>query len=77
MPPRYFVEMICDRVAACKTYLGKNYTDRSALDYYLKAKSHYVMNEKTASDLESVLRFLAEHGEEETMSYLKKVFLKK
>ncbi len=77
MPPRYFVEMICDRIAACKTYLGKNYTDRSALDYYLKAKSHYDMNEKTASDLESVLRYLAEHGENETMSYLKNVFLKK
>ena len=36
MPRTYFVEMVMDRIAACKTYHGKNYRDSDALEYLAK-----------------------------------------
>ena len=38
MPKKYIAEMIMDRIAACKTYQGDNYTDRSPLEYYLQER---------------------------------------
>ena len=32
MPTQYLVEMVMDRIAACKVYKGKDYHDGSALD---------------------------------------------
>ncbi len=71
MPPRYLAEMVCDRVAACKTYLKKDYTDRSALDYFLQRKDHRKMHPETAEQLEFLLTMIAEKGEEETFRYLR------
>ena len=34
MPVRYVAEMMMDRIAACKVYKGKEYTDSSPLEYY-------------------------------------------
>ena len=72
MPPRYFVEMICDRIAASKIYAGKNYKDDSALNYYLGRKGRILINEKTEAELEKVLRMLAKYGEDRTFAYLRK-----
>ena len=33
MPAKYFAEMICDRVAASKIYMKKNYNDSLPLNY--------------------------------------------
>ena len=75
MPNKWFVEMVCDRIAACKVYLGDKYTDSSALEYYYKARSNYLINEKTAYDLETVLKFLALNGEDKTAIYLKENYI--
>ena len=37
MPNRYIAEMIADRVAASKTYRGKQYLSSDPLHYYMKA----------------------------------------
>ncbi len=71
MPLRFVIEMFCDRVAACKIYRGKNYTDSAALDYFLNAKKRRVIHKETSDFLEMLLRMLAEKGEEETFSYIK------
>lgn len=74
MPPRYFVEMICDRIAASKIYKGSSYTDSSPLEYYLNRKSvnlNIMISPKTDRHLEKVLRMLAKEGEEETFRYLR------
>lgn len=71
MPYRYLVEMICDRVAASKTYKGKDYTDDCALAYLLGGHGREQMHPDTASELERLLRMLAEKGEKETFSYMK------
>ncbi len=71
MPLKYVIEMFCDRVAACKIYKGENYNDASALDYFMNAKKRRVIDPETSDFLESLLRMLAENGEEETFSYIK------
>ena len=71
MPLRYVTEMFCDRVAASKIYQGDKYTDRSALDYFLRGNAKNIMHPNTADLLESWLRMLDERGEEETFAYIK------
>ena len=73
MPIRYVTEMFCDRVAACKIYRGKDYTDSSALEYYIRGNARAKMHVETADLLEEWLRMLAEKGEKETFEHIKKV----
>ena len=72
MPLRYVTEMFCDRVAACKIYRGKEYTDSSALEYFLRGNARAKMHTATADQLEEWLRLLAEKGEKETFAQIKK-----
>ena len=76
MPLHYAVEMFIDRIAASKVYQGKNYTDRSALDYYNRTKDIMLLHPDTKELLEDLLFRLAEKGEKETFSYVKNVLLK-
>jgi hypothetical protein len=71
MPQNYVTEMFCDRVAASKIYQGEKYTDRSALEYYLRGNARAKMHEKTADMLEEWLYMLAEKGEKETFAHIK------
>ena len=47
MPEKYVVEMFMDRIAACKVYRGKDYTDRSPLEYYEREKPFILMHQET------------------------------
>ncbi len=73
MPLRYLTEMFCDRVAACKIYKGKDYTDSSALEYFLRGHARSKMHAETADLLEEWLRMLAEKGEKETFEYIRAI----
>ena len=73
MPTRYLIEMFCDRVAASKTYQGKNYTDEHPLNYYLRGNAKLSMHPDTAETLEMLLRMLAEKGEDDTFKYIKQM----
>lgn len=75
MPRRYLAEMVCDRIAASKVYKGKDYTDSSALEYFLSRKDNAEMHPETARQLEYFLTLLAEKGEKQMFSELK-VFVK-
>ena len=72
MPLRSVKEMFCDRVAACKIYRGKDYTDSSALEYFLRGNARAKMHVATADQLEEWLILLAEKGEKETFAQIKK-----
>lgn len=72
MPFNYFVEMVCDRVAACKIYEKDKYTKESALKYYLTRNDRKYMHPDTARALEAVLRDIAERGEDAVFADLKK-----
>lgn len=77
MPDKYVAEMIMDRIAASKVYQGKNYTDASALEYYLCGKGKIPIHPETADTLEKVLRILAVKGEREAFRYIRKNLVKK
>lgn len=76
MPRRYIAEMVMDRIAASKVYLGEAYTDSSPLAYYRRGKRREPMHEYTRRNLEFLLCMLAERGEKKTFSYIKRRFLK-
>ena len=77
MPRKYVAEMLMDRIAASKIYNGEAYTDKDALNYFLRGKSHYMMHPQTSDELEEMLRILAEKGEEELYRYVREEYLRK
>lgn len=79
MPVKYVVEMFMDRIAASKTYLGEQYTDRAPLEYYEKGAAHLgnMIHPDTAALLHRLLKMLAAEGEEKTFAYIRQVVLKK
>lgn len=72
MPLRYVKEMFCDRVAAGKIYLGKNYTRENPIEYFRRGNAKNVMHTETAKLLESWLVMLYEEGEEKTFAHIRK-----
>lgn len=71
MPPKYFAEMLCDRVAASMVYLGDKFTRRSALDYY---RTHYDENQfhpETREQLAYWLLHISAVGVDQTFNELK------
>lgn len=76
MPVRYVVEMVCDRIAACRVYQGDAYTDASPYEYYRKSRSHYMMHPETEKLLRKLLLILRDYGEEKTFAYIRSRILK-
>ena len=72
MPDRYIAEMVMDRIAACKVYQGKAYTDASPLAYYNRGTVRAPLHPETREKLERMLRMLAEKGERETFACIRR-----
>lgn len=77
MPVRYIVEMLVDRIAACKVYLKDEYTVSSPLKYHNRGLEPAPFHEKTRAFLELLLLMLSIRGEERTYQYIKKELLPK
>lgn len=77
MPKKYIAEMFCDRVAACRTYHRDEYQPTMPLEYYNGAKDHMLIHPDTKADLEMLLNMCFEKGEDATLQYIKKEYLKK
>ena len=78
MPRRYIVEMLMDRISACRTYNKENYSDRAPLEYWLRNKEKlWFIHPATARELEGLLCMLAKYGEEKTFWFIRHVYLKK
>ena len=75
MPMRYVAEQFCDRVAACRIYLGDKYTDASAYEYYMRSKNHIMIHPETGAEIEKMLLMLKEHGEEAAFAYVRRRLL--
>lgn len=73
MPIKYVKESFCDRVAATKIYMKKNYTNQGVMDYYIRHRDHYIIHPETAVLLESWITLLIEKGEKETFKHIRKV----
>ena len=76
MPKKYIAEMVMDRIAASKVYMGKNYTDASPLQYYYKGTDKAPIHEETREVLVAILTMLAEKWEKETFQYVRSTLLK-
>ncbi len=76
MPKNYVVEMFCDRIAACRVYLGEKYTDASAYEYYDWSHSHYMIHPDTDRLLRRLLIILRDYGEEKAFAYIRQRVLK-
>ena len=76
IPYKYAVEMICDMIAASKTYQGKKYTNMSAYYYWNKTRDAAMVNRKIQGFITEVLEYLGANGEKETINpkYLKSVY---
>lgn len=71
MPPVFFCEMVCDRIAASKIYHGASYTDATALEYFLNQRTKYFIHPNTEAHLEYVLTLLRDRGEAALFDYLR------
>ena len=67
--------MICDRIAACKTYQKKNYKDISPYYYWNEHRDNEIMNRKNQKFLTEVFEALSIHGEKKVLNkkYLKEI----
>lgn len=62
MPPEYFVEMLCDRVAASMVYLGDQYTSKAPLEYYKAHRNENQLNPMVRANLEYCLKEISKNG---------------
>lgn len=63
MPDRYIIEMVCDRIAASKTYKKDAYTDAMPVEYLTRGTDRKNMHPETYEKLYYLLSYLKEHGE--------------
>lgn len=73
MPLCYLIEMVMDRIAASKVYMGDSYTDAGAWEYYLRGRDYILMHPKTRASLEKLLLMLRDKGEKKTLSYIRRL----
>lgn len=76
MPYPYAVECLCDKIAATKTYLGKEYAPDKPLLHWRRYGCKVNANPKTLAFLERAFCDLAAQGEDFVLNrnYLKTVF---
>ncbi len=76
MPTPYLVEMVMDRIAACKIYRGETYMDAAPLEYLERAKESPSIHPETLKKLRFLLVMLRDKGEKETFRFVRRVVLK-
>ena len=76
MPVNYVAEMLCDRIAACEVYRGKNYTSGAPMEYYEFTKKYITIHPETRALLEKLLTILKDEGEESAYAYIRKLLKK-
>ncbi|OUQ60371.1 catalase [Tyzzerella sp. An114] len=73
IPEKYVIEMLADRIAACKVYQKEMYTDSSPLEYYMQGRDFVIMHPKAQKLLEKLLCMLSKKGEKYTLDYARKL----
>ena len=77
MPVNFNIEMVCDRIAASKTYLKESYTDSSPLQYFEGEQGRIAMHPKTVERTYYLLNYLKDHGEDALIQHIRKDILSK
>ena len=76
MSRKYVAEMVIDRICASKNYQKEKYTDRSALDYYMRSLSTMIIHPESDFLARYLMTMLAKKGERYFLRYMKHVLLK-
>ena len=76
VPYKYVVECVCDKLAATKTYAGKNYTTKLPLAHWERYGHLAEANPRSKEFIERVFLDIKEQGEDFVLNkkYMKKVF---
>ncbi len=76
MPYKYAVEMVCDMIAAGKTYCGKDWTPDKSLQYWLNKKDVVTMSANTTNFVTRVMLDLVAYGEKKVFNrkYMKRTY---
>ena len=71
-------EMICDKLSACITYNGKNWTNSSEYEYWEKEKTRVIVNPKIENFLDEVFVEIKDNGLESTLNkkHIKELYKK-
>lgn len=76
IPDKYFLEMLCDRVAASMTYLKDKFHDGAPLEYYESHKDENEMNSNTQARLEIALANIRDEGVDKALNRYKNLLIK-
>ena len=76
MPYKYAVECVCDKLAATKTYAGKNYTTDMPLAHFRKYGNKVKTNPKVIEFIDKVFCDVKDLGESTVLNkkYMKKLY---
>lgn len=73
IPIRYLKESLCDRIAASKVYLKKQYKDDAALDYFDTKEPNAALHPVSAQVLRQWLVWIATDGEKKAFKKIKAI----
>ena len=76
MPYKYAVECVCDKLAATRTYLGRDYDPEKPLLHFRRYGNKVTANPKSIAFLDAVFVDCAKYGEKHVLSkkYLKEKY---
>ena len=76
MPFKYFLELICDNMAAGMTYQGKEWTQDYQISYWNRVKEKVFMDERLKELLGEIFQEIAEKGIDKVLKkeYLKRLY---
>ena len=73
MPIKYLKESFCDRIAASKIYMKKNYTNAYPLIYFNTKEPFIKMHDETYNVLKCWLEWLSLEGEKKALKKIRKI----
>ena len=78
MPAKYVAEMFCDRLAASKTYRGKDFQCGDPYQFFLRGKGRrLLLHPNTEALLGDMLIKLRDEGEDAAFAFVRREILKK
>lgn len=74
MPFPYMLESVIDRISASKVYKKENYVDSEPYHFFVNSREYSTMNQDTAHQIEKLLEYLKDNGEEKALAYYKSLY---
>ena len=76
MPFNYVLECVLDKIAASKVYRKDEYTVDYPYEFFKKSYEIKVMNPINSKQIETLLLYLKDNGEDRTLEYIKELYKK-